>query len=48
MWLCQQCGLENTEDRVVCKNCDGIKVKDADDSMIIKSLEEQFFEGSGI
>ncbi len=48
MWLCQQCGLENIEDRVVCENCDGIRVNDADDSTVSRHLEELFFEGTGI
>ena len=48
MWFCQQCGLENTEGRVTCKDCDGIRVAEADDLMIDRNLEELFLEGTGI
>jgi hypothetical protein len=47
MWICPQCGLENTHDKVVCRDCDGIRVDEvrASDSI---DLEELFFDGMGI
>ncbi len=43
MWLCPQCGLENTEDRVVCKDCGGLRGHEAGTGKT-KDLEELFFD----
>jgi hypothetical protein len=48
MWICQQCGLENTHDRVVCKDCDGIRAHEVRDAENSEYLEELFFDGMGI
>ena len=48
MWICPQCGLENTHDRVVCKDCDGIRVNEVRVSENSGDLEEVFFDGMGI
>lgn len=48
MWICPQCGLENTQDRVVCKDCDGIRENEAIASENSEYIEQIFFDGTGI
>lgn len=48
MWICPQCGLENTHDRVVCKDCEGIRVNEVSISEKSGDLEEIFFDSMGI
>jgi hypothetical protein len=48
MWICPQCGLENSPDRVICKDCDGIRADEIRASENGDHLMEMFFDGTGI